>query len=239
MKILSRALWIVFCLCVWIPMQAQTTAPLSVPIRPGTAVISDLKGEVFVTLPGGTSAAAAQKGQMLYENSTVECKKGMALLALSDGSQVLMKSNTRVILRVPEEAKGNFLEQLIGKITATVKKRATGDPPFKMGTPSAVITVRGTKFMVEVSKQQQTFVQVYEGVVQVESLAALGRPVYLQGGYITQVPPHQPPNPPRRLMDEVQRGEDAAGFNSSRNATDSKGRSTTSQPTGGGSEIDH
>ena len=144
MNIVSRILLLLFTVMMGLWSQAQTAGSVPVNLPPGTAVVSDLKGEVFVTVPGGSSAITAQKGQVLGPNTTIECKKGSALLALSDGSQVLVKSNSRVILRLPEEARGNFLEQLIGKITATVKKRTTNDPPFKMGTPSAVITVRGT-----------------------------------------------------------------------------------------------
>jgi hypothetical protein len=237
MNMLSRILLVLFTACLGISAQAQTGAAVPVNLPPGTAAVSDLKGEVFVILPGAATSNPAQKGQIVGPNTTIECKKGSALLALSDGSQVLLKSNTRVILRLPDDAKGNFLEQLIGKITATVKKRTTNDPPFKMGTPSAVITVRGTKFTVEVNKHEQTFVQVFEGIVQVESMMGAGGPVYLQGGYITRIEMNQPPENPRRLMDEVQKEDGGSSLDSSHKGKESDGH-TSHQQTGTGSEID-
>ena len=200
--------------------QSSAIDPQNLPL--GAAVLSDAKGEVLVTAPNDAEAKPAQKGQLLAPNSTIECKKGTALLALSDGSQVLVKSNTKVILRVPDEAKGNFLEQLIGKITATVKKRATGDPAFKMGTPTAVITVRGTKFVVEVSKKQQTYVQVMEGIVEVNGLSTGGRPVLLQPGYFTQVGNNMVPENPRRLMREMESENGGGGGVNREHATDDR-----------------
>lgn len=206
----------------------------------GSAVISDMKGEVFVTLADQTVSNAAQKGQLLAPNSTVECKKGSVLLTLADGSQVLVKSNTRVILRSPEQSKGNFLEELIGKITATVKKRTGGEPAFKIGTPTAVITVRGTKFEVEVSKHQQTFVQVFEGLVEVNSFGGIGRPVYVQPGYVTRVSENQPPENPRKLFEDNERGASSSPARSDKES-DSEGRSgrqPTGNTSGSESEVD-
>ncbi|ABF39478.1 hypothetical protein Acid345_0473 [Candidatus Koribacter versatilis Ellin345] len=215
--------------------QASSTDATSLPF--GSAVVSDVKGEVSVTLAGNSVSNTAQKGQVLGPNTTIECKKGSALLALADGSQVLLKPNTRVILRAPEQSKGSFLEELIGKITATVKKRSGNEQPFKMGTPTAVITVRGTKFVVEVSKRQQTFVQVMEGLVEVDGFGPMGHPVYLQPGYTTQVGANLSPENPRKLFEDSERGSNSSA---SRSRKESEGRTgkQSSGASGSGSEVD-
>jgi ferric-dicitrate binding protein FerR (iron transport regulator) len=237
MKMVARIILLLF--SAGLGSWAQAPTPVLVALPPGSAMLTDAKGEVLVTIAGQSATNAAYKGQVLGPNTTIECKKGSAMLVLSDGSQVLVKSNTRVVVRLPEEAKGNFLEQLIGKITATVKKRTTNDPPFKMGTPTAVITVRGTKFTVEVSKHEQTFVQVYEGIVQVESMTGGGGPLYLQSGYITRVERDRPPEAPRRLLEELEREGGAGSLGSSHKEKESDGhRTRDANSNDGGSEID-
>lgn len=189
---------------------AQSLPPTPQSLPAGSAVISDLKGDVWITASQQTTPVAAQKGQVIGPNTALESKKGSALLTLSDGSQVLVKPNTRVILQLPDASKGNFLEEMIGKIVAKVKKRTGNEPPFKMGTPSAVITVRGTQFLVDVTDKQQTIVQVYEGLVQVEGFGGGGHSVYLGPGYVTRVGRNDEPENPRRPLDEVPQGGSGA-----------------------------
>jgi ferric-dicitrate binding protein FerR (iron transport regulator) len=207
--------------------QNPTATPINVPF--GSAIVSDLKGEVLVTASQTTASIPAQKSQILGPNTLIETKKGNALLTLGDGSQVLIKPNTRVILRLPDEAKGNFLEQLIGRVVAKITKRAIGQPPFKMGTPSAVITVRGTHFEVEVNRKQKTFVQVYEGSVQVESLGGMGSPVILQPGFTTGVGVRTPPEDPRRKLDPEDIAGEGTFSNSKRRESEQRGTSNSPQ----------
>jgi hypothetical protein len=162
----------------------------------GSAVIADMKGEATIKAPDGTPLTA-QKGLTLLAGSTIETWKGSILLSLADGSQVLIKSRTRVQLQAPESAQGNFLQLLLGEIMAKVQKRLGIEPSFRMGTPTAVITVRGTRFMVEVTKKNQTSVEVYEGLVEVLGLAAPDRPVLLQPGFSITVSGTGAPDRPR------------------------------------------
>jgi len=108
-----------------------------------------------------------QRGTQLAPESKIDATRGSVLLDLEDGSQVLVKANSHVVLKAPEQGKGYWLELLLGKINAKIQKRLGNAPSFRMGTPTAVITVRGTRFSVEVSKKQKTSVEVYEGLVEV------------------------------------------------------------------------
>src|SRR5512133_1702402 len=67
----------------------------------GSAVIADMKGEATIKAPDSTPLTA-QKGLTLLAGSTIETWKGSILLSLADGSQVLIKSRTRVQLQAPE-----------------------------------------------------------------------------------------------------------------------------------------
>ncbi len=171
--------------------------PQPATLTAGSATVDEIKGEVTVQPPSGT-AAAPQRGQVVVPESVIETKKGSVVLHLEDGSQVLVQKNSRVVLKAPQSALGHFFDLLLGKILAKVQKRTNNAPSFRMGTPTAVITVRGTKFTVEVNKDKKTYVEVYEGLVEVMSTNAPAAPVLLGPGFHTQVRLDHAPDRPER-----------------------------------------
>jgi ferric-dicitrate binding protein FerR (iron transport regulator) len=176
--------------------QKQALQPITVPS--GSALVAEVKGEVSVTAPQGT-AAPAQQGMVLPAETAIDTGKGSVILLLADGSQVLVKSKTRVLLKSPESSNGHFLEMLIGELVAKVKKRLGETAPFRMGTPSAVITVRGTRFSVRVDKKGRTTVEVFEGTVEVEGLGEKPRRVLVEPGYRTEVEVGRQPQLPQEI----------------------------------------
>ena len=112
---------------------------------------------------------------------------------------MLVKSHTRLQLTAPESSAGNFLQLLLGNIIAKVQKRLGMEPSFRMGTPTAVITVRGTRFSVEVDKKSKTYVEVYEGLVEVTALSSPSRPVMIRPGFSTQVGEQNGPETPKSI----------------------------------------
>ena len=174
---------------------AQTT--LQETILPvGSAVVTEIKGEAVLTSPDGTLISSL-RGTTLSSESKIETAKGSVLLELEDGSQVLVKAHSNVVLRAPNQRKGYSLELFIGKIVTKIQKRLGAASSFRMGTPSAVITVRGTRFSVEVNKKGKTYVEVYEGLVQVGGLAGGSRQVLVRPGFVTDVENERGPDEPR------------------------------------------
>ncbi|MFB3813542.1 MAG: FecR domain-containing protein [Terriglobales bacterium] len=177
---------------------AQQDDSISLPL--GAAVVREVKGEATIKRADG-SPLNAVRGETLEPGTTIHTfAKSSILLELSDGSQVLVKANTQIVLQDPRESPMQYLQMLIGKLVVKIKKRLENAPSFRMGTPTAVITVRGTQFMVEVSKKQRTFVEVYEGVVEVIGIplrVGQSGPVRLQRGYATEVS-ERGPRPPWR-----------------------------------------
>ena len=173
----------------------QSPTPTALPV--GSATIADLKGDVQIHSPNGESVNA-QRGATLAAESKIDTAKGSLLLNLEDGSQVLVKSNSHVVLKAPNEGKGYWMELLMGKINAKVQKRLGNAPSFKMGTPTAVITVRGTRFSVDVDKKERTQVEVYEGLVEVAGFFQ-GAPVMVRPGFSTGVEHNHAPEPPHGL----------------------------------------
>ena len=178
---------------------SQSTQSQPVALLSGSAVITDLKGEVLLKSAQGATLPA-QRGQVLPPESNIETAKGSLLLSLQDGSQVLVKPHSHVVLKAPEQSQGNFLQLLLGNIIAKVQKRLGNASSFRMGTPTAVITVRGTRFSVEVTKKNKTIVEVYEGLVEVVGLAMPNHPVMIRPGFYTQIENDRPPQSPREMQ---------------------------------------
>jgi hypothetical protein len=110
----------------------------------------------------------------------------------------------------------SYFQLLLGRIRALISKRTGGAVPFELGTPSAVIAVRGTQFEVEVNSRNVTEVDVVEGLVEVYGRNAAGGSVLLEPGFSTRVGldsgPEQPA-PTNEIRPEVERPE--AGENES------------------------
>jgi hypothetical protein len=171
---------------------AQTpTAPIA------GATVSDFKGKVEVALPG-QAASTPSRGQVLPAETTITTGNGRILLQLEDESQILVHSNTSLVLKQPSPSNWQRLQVLLGKIKAEIQKRTGGSPSFQMGTPSAVITVRGTRFYVEVDKHKTTRVEVEEGAVEVQNAKGAGKPVLIKAGFSTRVGEDSAPEEPKQ-----------------------------------------
>lgn len=211
MTVLHKRLGLLLVMTVVCAAVPQATPPPTVlPI--GSATVTDLKGEITLHSPNG-GALTVQRGLVLDPASTIETSNGSILLSLQDGSQVLVKSHSRIVLTSPEVGIGSYLELLVGKLVAKVQKRLGETHPFRLGTPSAVITVRGTRFEVEVTKKRRTYVRVFEGRVEVQALMTGGRSVFVPPGSSTEVDPDRDPQPPRSLIEDM-RDSDARTNNS-------------------------
>jgi len=163
---------------------AQDQQPALAPY--GGATVSDWTGKVVVQPPGG-SLAAPTRQQALPPGTLLDTGDGRLLLRLEDESEVLLRPHTRLLLKQPGPGGWNYFELLLGRIRTHVMKRTGGAPPFQLGTPSAVIAVRGTRFDVEVNSHKTTEVDVFEGLVEVAGVGVPGASVLVRAGYSTRV----------------------------------------------------
>lgn len=195
-QILERVLFcVMFSVCVSMssaPAQ-QTAEPVSsAPFA--NATVADLKGKIQVQLPGQALSAPAL-GQVLPADSEIISGDGQMLLRLEDGSEVLVHPHSHLALKQPSPSNWQRLQLLVGRIRTEVQKRISGAPPFQVGTPSAVISVRGTRFYVEVDKHKTTEVDVEEGEVQLENAKGVGAPVVIPAGSSSRVGEDSAPEP--------------------------------------------
>jgi len=173
--------------------QEPNTVPVNVPFAGAT--ISDWKGKIHLNLPGEAQSTPVI-GETLPPGTVLETGGGRLLLQLTDGSQVLIRAHTRLTVQQPSPTDRGYFQLLLGRIRAIITKRTGGAPPFELGTPGAVIAVRGTEFELGVNRQQETEVDVFDGVVEV-----IGRhsrtSVFVQAGSSTRIEMGGSPEEPR------------------------------------------
>ncbi|HEY2389800.1 MAG TPA: FecR family protein [Candidatus Angelobacter sp.] len=186
---------VLFCACAL----AQEASPAANAPYAG-ATISDFKGKVSIQLPA-QAFSAPSRGQVLPPDTTVSTQEGRLLLKLSDGSDVLVRPYTKLLLKQPETSGWKYFQLLLGRVRTQIQKRIGGSPAFQIGTPSAVISVRGTKFNVEVDRRGFTEVDVDEGVVELEAATGRGEAVIITAGFSSRVGMETGPEVPRPTQD--------------------------------------
>jgi hypothetical protein len=186
---------VLFCACAL----AQEASP-SVSAPYAGATVSDFKGKVSIQLPA-RAFSAPLRGEVLPPDTTVSTEEGRLLLKLSDGSDVLVRPYTKLLLTQPETSGWKYFQLLLGRVRTQIQKRIGGSPAFQIGTPSAVISVRGTKFNVEVDRRGFTEVDVDEGVVELEAATGRGEAVMITAGFSSRVGMETGPETPRPTQD--------------------------------------
>jgi uncharacterized membrane protein YgcG len=185
-----------YCVCA----AAQQTSASAASAPYAGATISDFKGKVSIQLPAQAFAAPV-RGEVLPPDTTVNTDEGRLLLKLSDGSDVLVRPHTKLLLKQPEASGWKYFQLMLGRIRTQIQKRTGGSPAFQIGTPSAVISVRGTKFDVEVDRRGFTEVDVDEGVVELEAVTGRGESVLITAGFSSRVGMETGPEVPRPTQD--------------------------------------
>jgi hypothetical protein len=187
---------VLYCACA----AAQQTPAVAVNVPYAGATISDFKGKVSIQLPAQIFSAPV-RGEVLPPDTTVSTDDGRLLLKLADGSDILVRPHTKLVLKQPETNGWKYFQMLIGRVRTSIQKRMGGSPAFQIGTPSAVISVRGTKFDVEVDRRGFTEVDVDEGTVELEGLAGRGESVMITAGFSSRVGMETGPEVPRPTRD--------------------------------------
>jgi hypothetical protein len=98
---------------------------------------------------------------------------GRVVISLSDGSQITVLPNSRVVLKNYRAANSvrELLEITIGRVRVKIHRLGGKPNPYLLNSPAASIAVRGTEFIVDVQQSGETMVAVSEGLVEVISHA--------------------------------------------------------------------
>src|SRR5258707_2115957 len=189
--------------------QEQQTGSAPATAAIAGATIAEWKGDIRLNLPGQLPSNPL-RGEQLPPGTILDTGSGRLLLLLTDGSEVIVRAHTRLQVQQPSLTDPSYFQLLLGRIRALINKRTGGAVPFELGTPSAVIAVRGTEFDVEVNPRNVTEVDVVDGLVEVYGRNATGGSVLLEPGFSTRVgigsDPEQP-EPTNEMRPEVERPE--------------------------------
>src|ERR1051326_9558853 len=117
-----------YCACAAAQQAPAATAPYA------AATISDFKGKGSIQLPAQAFAAPV-RGEVLPPETTVSTDEGRLLLKLSDGSDILVRPHTKLVLKQPETSGWKYFQMTIGRIRTSIQKRLGGAPSFQIGTP--------------------------------------------------------------------------------------------------------
>ena len=216
----SYICFLFFCIAVR-PAAAQEQQSSSIPATAAIAgaTIAEWKGDIHLNIPGQLSTNPL-RGEQLPPGTIVDTGSGKLLLRLTDGSEVIVRSHTKLQVQQPSLAYPSYFQLLMGRIRALITKRTGGTAPFELGTPSAVIAVRGTQFDVEVNSRNVTEVDVVDGLVEVFGQNANGGSVLVEPGFSTRIgidsDPEQP-EPTNEMRPEIERpdpGENEIAGNS-------------------------
>lgn len=137
-----------------------------------TARVTSVKGSATYSFEK-IKNRSLKKGRSLGEGYEVRTgRNSRVVVSLSDGSQIVILSNTRLVFGDFEKASSlrELLRVSLGKVRIKVNKFKNKPNPYKVRTPTASIAVRGTEFEITVSANGETRVITTEGLVEVYSL---------------------------------------------------------------------
>jgi ferric-dicitrate binding protein FerR (iron transport regulator) len=118
---------------------------------------------------------------------------GFAVFEIADGSTFEVYANSRVVFRKTPGNLKDLLDVLIGRVRVHIQKWGGQPNNNRVFTPTAVISVRGTVFDVEVEDEDDTtLVVVEEGLVEVQHAKHPGTPKLLGAGEWLRVYKNQP-----------------------------------------------
>jgi len=163
------------------PLQAQDPS----------AKLLEMAGQVSV-LNGGYQKALFPGDSVQPQQLIVTGPDGFARFQVADGSTFEVYANSKVIFR---ENRGNWIQLLnvwLGRVKVFIQHKPGIPNPNEVSSPTAVISVRGTVFDVEVRDEDTTIVSVDEGLVSVRNHTAPGNSIALHPGESIVVIRNQP-----------------------------------------------
>lgn len=183
-RTLFAAVLVVVCLA---PLRAQKLLQPVATVLDLSGQVSVLDGDHGLQTPLSTGLVVKQK-QVIVTGSD-----GWAKFQYSDGSTFEIFPNSKVVFQEHPADWEHLLNIWIGHVKVWIQ-HAPGVPNYKnVTTPTAVISVRGTVFSIEVQDEDTTVVSVEEGLVDVKnSTAPMGKIPRLTAGDTITVIRNQP-----------------------------------------------
>lgn len=133
------------------------------------AKIQEIKGDVFVKKGGGQREFAAFENMQVAQGDWVRTgPASSAKIVYEDGNQTVIDANTKInIQRLTGSPKGKetSVKLFAGGVWSKIKKMLNIGDSYEVETPTAVMGVRGTLYLVSVAENGKVSVDVLEGAV--------------------------------------------------------------------------
>jgi len=178
---------------------SPVSSPKMTPLK-GYVVL--VQGDAKAQLGGKGDWVGLRAGDAVPPQSNLKTgRDGVLEIKYEDGSSLLLRSETEVTIieawktRTSRLLRDFFLSA--GRVIAKVQSATGQSPRFRVHTPSAIASVRGTEFRVAVDKKQKTFVEVLESKVTVDTATKV---INLAKGEGAMIKNTTPPSPPRKLL---------------------------------------
>jgi len=148
----------------------QEEKPVAPPV-PEKTIVADAAAELKIQKIEGDviddAGTAVKAGQAIVSGHGLEVRKGWAIVALKDETQVELRADTKLEKVLLSADQKKF--QLARGIAIASVARQQPKTPVVFLTPHAEVTVLGTKLQVEIGKES-TRVEVHEGRVRCKRL---------------------------------------------------------------------
>ncbi|HEY4818075.1 MAG TPA: FecR family protein [Candidatus Acidoferrum sp.] len=162
-------------------------------VSPVEARIASISGSVLLS-NGLQTPAPAKRGDVLTPGDEIDTRGGgHATIELTDGSLVVVRPGSRIVLKDFRTAHSlrELFEILVGQARVKINHFGGKPNPYRVNSPTASIAVRGTEFSIAVNGVGDTEVIVYEGLVEVTSRSNPEDKVLLHPGQGVIVRPNQ------------------------------------------------
>ena len=191
------------------PREMPPGTRIRIPVRwlklqPVPANVVTVSGEARRIRDPGGSTVPLEAGMELELGDIIETSpNGSLTLEFADGSQLLVRPDTRLSLDTIRAYEGTGMVDTRmglerGKVESDVEPSVGPGTRFEIHTPTAITSVRGTRLRVGTSDAgQATQVEVVQGRV---GVSGSGRSRALNEGFGTVVRSDEPPLPPRPLL---------------------------------------
>ena len=166
--------------------------PGSVPLQDQAAQVVQMTGQVSVLRDSNPWALKAGD-QIQVRQTIVTGPNGYAVFKVYDGSTFEVFPNSNVVFRANTGNWKDLLDLVLGRVRVQIQHLGGQPNPNNVHTPTAVISVRGTVFDVNVEEEDgTTLVQVEEGLVAVKHTKLTGGERMVAVGEYLRVFPNQP-----------------------------------------------
>ncbi|MFH1929757.1 MAG: FecR domain-containing protein, partial [Chloroflexota bacterium] len=134
--------------------------------------LTAIRGTVEARPSGDAEWRPVSLGDPLCEGNRVRASDGTAVLVLFDGTTLQMELGSEIVLSsLRSSSLGGSsriaVQQRVGSVRYDVIRLVGGRSVFLVQSPTALVTVRGTSFVVTVESNLETRVAVLDGIVEV------------------------------------------------------------------------